>query len=126
MDTVILALLLARMCIPDLSFANGALRSAALFRRPGFWAYLIRRAELKHDLQLAQLHHQHAQVLSRELRPGVTVTESTADWHVQIWVPRCRQRGCRASVRPRPAHSRRTAHCRVLQQLNAKGSSIIA
>lgn len=88
MDTVILALILARLCARDLSFAGAAFHSAALFRRPGFWAYLIRRAECKRALQLAELHHRHAEVLVRKLRPGVTVTESTADWHLQVRVPR--------------------------------------
>ena len=117
MDTAILALLAARMraAVSQPSTGVGR-RLAGLFRKPGFWTYFIRRAELKYELQLAVLRCKHVQELSQTLRPGVTVSERGAEWHLEIRVPSRVRCCCRASSNTGLANSRTLPHCSVPQR----------
>lgn len=122
MDTAILALVLPRMCLAiGVLLASAGLRLSGPFRKPGFWAYLIRRAELKSELRLAVLRDAQAQALSRDLRPGVAVRVTDGDYRLEIRVPPSPRCACGVSGKRHPAHFNMVPHCRVPRRTKVKG-----
>jgi hypothetical protein len=88
---------------------------AGLFRGPGLWGYLTKRAELKYLKEHDGSHHIETMSLIERLTPGAVFRESSSDGWREVRIPPqpCRPIPKRTCCHLPGVHSSRVPHCRI-------------